>query len=104
MGYYTNYKLEGATKEQIAHLKSLSYDADYALTNEGNTEQEAKWYDYEKDMLVLSKLYPNTVFMLHGSGQEGEHDVWVAYFQNGKMQFEREDTTLVMPFDASKLA
>jgi len=44
---------------------------------------ERKWYDYQENMITLSKLYPDTLFEVDGDGEESG-DVWKHYFKNGK--------------------
>lgn len=46
----------------------------------------AKWYDWENDMRLLSRKFPDIMFKLSGSG-ENEEDLWKAYFLNGSMQY-----------------
>lgn len=43
-----------------------------------------KWYDNDDDMLELSRKFPDTIFKLHGNGEEAG-DVWDSYYKNGKM-------------------
>lgn len=84
MGYYTRYELnfdygydeEKRTKifNRIGELSGYTYLFD----------DDVKWYDHEKDMLKLSKEYPDIVFTLNGEGEEAG-DIWVAYFKDGKM-------------------
>lgn len=45
----------------------------------------AKWYDWEGDMITMSKTFPEVLFELHGVGDDSE-DLWFAYFYQGKVQ------------------
>lgn len=44
----------------------------------------ASWYDWKKDMVSLSKEYPNLLFWLEGEGEESG-DIWKAWARNGKV-------------------
>jgi len=84
MGYYTDFELSfnsPANREVITEsLVNISgYD------NLQYQEMNAKWYNWKEDMLELSKLYPEVLFTLEGSGEEKE-DQWKAYFKGGKSQ------------------
>ena len=50
----------------------------------GNADS-CKWYDHEKDMIQLSKLFPSVKFTLRGEGEEAG-DLWIRYFLDGKKQ------------------
>ena len=110
MGYYTSYSLSWTDKdgdvydspfnfetltcrylsrlpeEARAVLEALTQlsDAKYALS--GN---QTKWYDYEKDMLALSSLFPLLPFTLHGEGEE-QGDVWERVYLGGKLTKRRK--------------
>lgn len=45
----------------------------------------AKWYDYEEDMCLLSSKFPDVMFELSGNGEDQE-DMWISYFYQGKTQ------------------
>lgn len=49
------------------------------------TEEAIAWYDSHEDMLEFSKKFPDSVFCLHGVGEEDD-DRWNAYYKNGKSQ------------------
>lgn len=53
---------------------------------------EAKWYDREKHMKVLSKKYPEVTFALNGEGEE-QGDVWREVWINGSVK--RQQAKLV---------
>lgn len=81
MGYYTNYQVH-ATEDQIARLSEIS---EYSFSRDGALDN-AKWYDWKKDMYVLSVEFPDTLFLVEGVGEE-QGDYWKAYFKNKQMQF-----------------
>lgn len=45
----------------------------------------AKWYEYESDMCLLSSRFPDVMFELSGQGENTE-DMWISYFYQGKTQ------------------
>ena len=61
----------------------------------------AKWYDWEEDMCLLSTRFPELLFCLHGEGESGD-DLWDAYFFEGKCQHCPAVITYE-DFDPSKL-
>ena len=79
MGYYTDYELE-----IINDVDEDKFNKDFIKITGYDIEElyGIKWYDSDKNMLELSKLYPNNLFTLYGSGEESE-DKWVSYYHNG---------------------
>lgn len=70
MGTYSNYSLtiecdekEHNPKEIIAQLRQEYEEAEYALDENGETANEAKWYDFSENMKEFSKKYPNVLFL-----------------------------------------
>ena len=51
--------------------------------DEISPDEEVTWYDAEDDIKKLSKEFPNVIFCLSGTGEEGG-DEWESYFKNGK--------------------
>ena len=101
MGYYTTYTLsatQGYDKQEEIEEKLQEIS--------GNSigfgrDDSYKWYDHEHDMKDISKIYPETTFLLEGQGEESG-DIWRKYFKNGKMQVCK--AKIVFPaFDESKL-
>jgi len=104
MGYYTCYRLEiieGNPEGVIEALRDHSEEANRALTDEGDTEQEAKWYESDEDMKWLSTTYPEHLFMLEGEGEESG-DLWRQYWRNGKCQHVSAEI-VYEDFDPNKL-
>ena len=108
MGYYTTFKLSVKDSEITDNIKKeLSIiNRDY-FDNMDTIDEliegwfEAKWYNYEDDMKMLSLKFPTIVFILEGDGEEND-DMWVAYFMNGKVQHEKAKITYNY-FDPNKL-
>lgn len=104
MGYYTDYTLTASvctvtdngtvtTSTPIPHIILIGLEDEIEkmniFENDGDIEYgyyaNAKWYDWEEDMSLLSKRFPELLFCLHGEG-EGSEDLWDAYFFEGKCQ------------------
>lgn len=109
MGYTTYFTVERNdgepfTPEQLEALDQLSVFNEE--TEEGDErvvalEGAARWYSWAEDMKELSKIFPETVFKLHGEGEQN-YDLWDAYFKNGKWQECRAD--IIYPdYDEEKL-
>jgi hypothetical protein len=86
--------------ERAIREEKVLYDGQEPIGDSLNTE--VKWYEHEKDMKEFSKRFPKVLFTLRGEGEESG-DVWVKYFQNGKMQVEKVDIKLG-EFDPKKLS
>lgn len=89
MGYYTDYKIEVKGKVDIEEaakkLESISnYSFDYYKDNMAKIG-ELKWYDWEPDMIELSKAYPTNLFQVDGEGEESG-DVWRCFFKDGRKE------------------
>lgn len=112
MGYYTKYKLKVIAKDRAARDEKDNFDIwaenardvfnGYASPDDLLKGYTSTWYDWNKDMLDLSKKYPGLIFQLDGSGQEGEFDEWRAFFKNGKY-FEQKAELIFEKPDFSKL-
>ena len=109
MGYYTNYSLS---------IVSDNIKPDLLLIDQINDEVKKlnvfsdgdpyygwsaymKWYDFDQDMLLLSKKFPDVLFCLHGEG-DNEEDLWDAYYQNGKVQNCYAEI-IYPPYDENKM-
>lgn len=105
MGYRTQFELSidhPSADEIIANFRATNEEAEYALNEEGGTNEEAKWYDHEKDLKEFSKNYPDAKFTMWGIGEDAGGDYWKHYVQNGKGQMV--SGTIVYPeLDESKM-
>lgn len=91
MGYYTNFTLRFDVDE-VDNLDELRQEIekmnifDMIGLEDGCMSIYAKWYDYEKDMTLLSARFCGILFELYGDGEDAE-DIWVQYFKNGMTQY-----------------
>lgn len=103
MGYYTQYTLsilEGED-EMINEFRKECEGANYALDEEGCSNDSCKWYDSDKDLIAFSKKHPKVLFLLEGVGEESG-DEWKLYVQDGHTQ--RCKGVMTFPeFDKAKL-
>ncbi len=58
-------------------------------------------WDYDTDMIQISKLYPDAIFKLEGKGEDNG-DMWINYYKNGLVQ-ECPARIVFDDFDESKL-
>lgn len=119
MGYYTDFTLSvysaektrsGSLKmsDNISPLMEQLIDEEIDKMNifsDGNIKDSyytnAKWYDHEDDMKLLSAKFPDMVFWLSGQG-ENQEDLWQKFFVNGRMQ-ECYAQIVYDDFDSNKL-
>lgn len=85
MGYYTRYKLKSEDESLIQELRQFSEDAAFAISENGDTVNETKWYEFTEDLIQISEIHPDNLFTLSGEGEESG-DVWICYFKYGKSQ------------------
>lgn len=89
MGYLTNYKIsfihfgktEMPTEADIVNALNSINPYDFGIGEDESPlledffEEPIKWYDHIEDMIKLSKVFPETLFILDGWGEE-LGDVW----------------------------
>ncbi len=121
MSYYTDFNLTAAQYQPDESFSDMPYvDDDIAEQILAELDKKvdvftgkvpdlsfgvanaATWYDWEKDMLSISSVFPDILFKLDGGGDDTE-DKWSAYFLNGKTQF-CPVTFVQDKFDSKKLA
>lgn len=100
MGYYTDFKLsaDAAVDEQELNefLNEITgYDWEDLELSGG------KWYNWPKDMVVLSERYPDILFTLDGEG-ENPYDLWRAFYRAGK-GYSEKTKIVYADFDPVKL-
>lgn len=96
MGYYTRFRLSVLPAKSIDIQDQVNkfyedVEADrvvgmeeYILPNILDSNDTMKWYEHQEDMIRVSELYPQLIFLLEGEGREDEVDVWRCYYKNGK--------------------
>ena len=107
MGYYTRYTLtqevEPIGDEDFAKIISGNDWMKYCMEPDGRCSGEkTKWYEHETDMKDISTAHPETVFKLHGEGEEAG-DVWEKFFKGGKKVFESKLNPEIPQPDLDKL-
>lgn len=50
----------------------------------GSWSNPDMWYDVDDDMKTLSRVFPNSLFILLGNG--GEDNKWISYYCNNKVE------------------
>lgn len=107
MAYSTRYSLTWAEKgcasldKFIADFIADNEEMSYCLDDEGDSRDDGRWYEHEKDMRALSTAIPFVRFTLEGHGEESG-DIWRKYFLAGKMQVAKIKLDFP-PFDANLL-
>lgn len=98
MGYYTKYDLDMEKKnrwkslpseEEVLKILAPTIGTDFDEENpyfDVFFEEPMKWYSYDRDMKMVSSLYPGIVFALTGWGEE-QDDIWVNYYLDGNSYF-----------------
>jgi hypothetical protein len=99
VGYYTRFKLT-FTPESEDVIRRIEEDEVLSLAIDEYADRY-KWYEHEKDMIALSKEFPDVLFELYGEG-EAPGDLWRKYFKGGKIQRCYAKITFD-PFDEKKL-
>lgn len=72
----------------LKDLRNSNQEARYALSENGASNNNSKWYECKEDLKEFSKKYPNWLFTLSGEGEQSG-DIWKAYFVNGKVQLAK---------------
>lgn len=114
MGYYTDYELTCTPYEMnINGLVDMNTVKEWLTKDiynlgvfEGGSVEDgfrgfAKWYNYEKDMIEISKKYHGVLFHLKGDG-ENKEDMWDEYFLDGATQYGNA-VIIREEFDPTKL-
>jgi hypothetical protein len=97
MGYYTDYVLEHDTPDDELDIKEALIKGEELWREEINdlmdTGMSSKWYEHEEEMLGLSYAFPQTIFILHGIGEE-QGDMWKKRFINNTVETVRAEVTI----------
>lgn len=87
--------------DKYAILKTITIGDVISLIGYDPFSDSCKWYEHDKDMIMVSKKYKNMLFTLTGYGED-ESDIWKKYYYNGKMQSAHAKITFDS-FDPAKL-
>lgn len=116
MGYKTEYRMwamwpDGHDKpseppermvkqleDEVRKINIFDSEGNYDL---GWWAKEAVWDEHEQDMALLSKRFPQFVFLLDGNGEKCD-DIWGSYFHDGSVM-RGARSILVLPFGAREL-
>ena len=115
MGYYTRFELEVYQEPEgfdpdmldLFMMKEQKKNDNFIYTFkciDGSFEDqmgETKWYEFDEDMKVLAKKFPDVVFKLSGEGEE-TGDIWNKYYKGDKSQDAKVVIT-IEEFDENKL-
>ena len=85
MGTAYSLKVKLGNTDLIPKFVKESESADFALQENGRTNESCKWHSHEEDLKEFSKQHPEALFELTGYGEE-RGDMWIKYFQNGLVQ------------------
>lgn len=95
MGYYTQFEIEAdGFKDKMEaeffnfRLNKISNYYFNASVGDGVLiieTDDIKWYDWEKDLITISKEFPHVLIEVNGSG-ESTGDIWHARFRNGESE------------------
>lgn len=100
MGYYTCHELTIKNANENQLLEIFEYmkanEDDYYGLALGDIPSDyyeypcdVKWYDHEKDMIVLAAKFPYATFILHGEGEE-PGDIWEEMYHGFDLPKRRE--------------
>lgn len=105
MGYYTNFDVEitgfqNEEESEFFEFKEIhKKDASLHFIKYSGTSvilpysisfnlHQYKWYDWEKDLVNVSKRWPHLMFDINGEGEEAT-DLWRARIRNGESEIVR---------------
>lgn len=89
-GYKTRYMLEHDNPDETMEInEAIQAQTGYIDFNSGLVI-DSQWNDWCDDMCAVSILFPGTVFILTGEGEE-LYDMWKARFIDGKVEEVRAE-------------
>ena len=108
MGYHSSISLSWKWDEGYPALVNESPDDQIEKAIEKFEELQyivqegyGKFRDWDAEIKEMSKLFPEVLFTLYGSGED-DTDLWVAYARNGKIQISEAEITYA-PHDPALL-
>lgn len=96
MSYYVQYDIAYHSTQKIDHteyvkkLEEIDSSLDdvfgnFAYLEDICSEGLISWRNYEENMLELSKVFPDTLFIVKCTGEDGEF--WKDYFYRGEQEY-----------------
>ena len=85
----------------ITELEEISEYEGWFDVNEGYIYIDAKWYEYDDNMIEVSKNNKDVLFIVDGDGEESG-DIWRKFYKNGKSA-DVTPSIMYPEFDESKL-
>ena len=101
MSYNTAHNLHwepstNPTEEQmVARLMPLMAAGQEEVYNIAINAEPARWYDSDDHLVVISREYPETLFTIECSGEDG--DQWTSFFKNGQSYTEKPTPPVFNP-------
>jgi hypothetical protein len=96
MGYYTKYTVKISGADDTNHLRKvletleLHREYDETFSDDGRdvtvSTEPQKWYTWERECILVSKVYPKITIEVHGEGEE-TGDIWKARVRNGESEY-----------------
>ena len=92
MGYYTEFLISAHGPSADEAIDALQTTSGYSW--DGELLQDAKWYDWDKNLASVSAAFPDVLFILDGMGEENP-DIWRAWAMAGRV--EQVTATILAP-------
>ena len=89
MGYYTDFSLSVLNDRECdltILINEINSKHKYDLIYEDGYARCVKWYDWEEDLMELSKKYPDMLIEITGDGEDSG-DFWEARFKGGTEEY-----------------
>lgn len=86
-----------ANQEEVDRARAIYNAIDemsYAILPDGDCGEQCKWYDFDKHMVIISKLTPEYVIQLNGIGEEHD-DCWTTFYHNGRSKYVKREVPVV---------
>ena len=91
MGYSTSFALSVVADEPTRQAIDQFLEDDHENAQQyevdginGEWFPEGRWYNSETDMITLSEVFPDALFILQGEGEESL-DVWEEHYKGGQV-------------------
>lgn len=110
MGYLTHFKLHAVPHsypvavigEAMEEASKGYWDAESIQYLIDGDMDSCKWYSFDGDMIALSKLLPDVLFKLSGTGEE-QGDEWVHFYLNGEVEKHQRENWVPPNFPSKNI-